>query len=136
MQQTKLGITIGMLSAVVYFTALAGGYLALFLLVGYILLFEQNDWLRRVCYKAVALSIVFSVAAMAINLVPQAFGCLSNFLAIFNGYLPYGVISSIVTFIVSVINIVETALFLLLMIKAIKLQDVKVQKIDNFIDSL
>ena len=34
MQKTKLGITIGMLSAVVYFTALAGGYLALFLLVG------------------------------------------------------------------------------------------------------
>ncbi|MBQ3164253.1 MAG: hypothetical protein IJC02_06915 [Lachnospiraceae bacterium] len=136
MQKTKLGITIGMLSAVVYFTALAGGYTPLFLLVGYILLFEQNDWLRRVCYKAVALTIAFSGAMMIVNLVPQAFGCLSNFLGIFNGYLPYGVISSIVSFITSVISLVETALFLLLALKAIKLQDVKVQKIDNFIDTL
>ncbi len=136
MQKTKLGITIGMLSAVVYFTALVGGYTPLFLVVGYILLFEQNDWLSRVCYKAVALTIAFSGAIMIINLVPQAFGCLSNFLGIFNGYLPYGVISSIASFITSVISLVETVLFLLLAVKAIKLQDVKVKKIDEFVDSI
>ncbi len=136
MQKTKLGITIGMLSALVYFMALIGGYIPLFLLVGYILLFEQNDWLRRVCYKAVALSIVFSLLPVAINLVPQVLGCLSNFLTIFNGHISYTVVSLIINFITSVINIVETVLFLLLGIKAMKLQDVKVKKIDNFIDAL
>lgn len=137
MQKTKLGITIGMLSALVYFVALVGGYTPLFLLVGYILLFEEaNDWLRRVCYKAIALSVAFSCAVLVVNLLPQAFGCLSNFLGIFNGYLPYGVISSIVTFITSVISLVETVLFLLLTVKATKLQDVKVKKLDDFVDSL
>lgn len=137
MQKTKLGITIGMLSALVYFVALVGGYTPLFLLVGYILLFEApNDWLRRVCYKAIALTIMFSGAIIVVNLLPEALGCISSFLGIFNGYLPYGVVSSIVMFITSVIDMVETVLFLLLTVKAIKLQDVKVQKIDEFVDSL
>ena len=137
MQKTKLGITIGMLSALVYFVALVGGYTPLFLLVGYILLFEEpNDWLRRVCYKAIALTVMFSGAVIVVNLIPEAFGCISNFLGIFEGYLSYGVISSIVIFVTSVIDIVETVLFLLLTVKAIKIQDVKMKKIDEFVDSL
>lgn len=136
MQKTKLGITIGMLSAVVYFTALIGGYIPLFLLAGYILLFEQNDWLKRVCYKAVALSMAFSIAVTVINLIPQAFSCLSSFLAIFNGHISYNVITLIVSVITGVINIIEIILFLLLGFKAFKLQDVKVKKIDKFIEEL
>ena len=51
MQKTKLGITIGMLSALVYFVALVGGYTPLFLLVGYILLFEEpNDFHKYLSY--------------------------------------------------------------------------------------
>ena len=136
MQKTKLGITIGMLSAVIYFTALFGGYVSLLLVVGYVLLFEQNDWLKRVCYKAVALSIVFSVAVVVVNLIPQALGCLSNFLTIFNGHISYSVVTSIVNMVIGVINILETVLFLFLGIKAFTLQDIKVKKIDKFIEKL
>ena len=75
MVKTKLGLSIGLLSAVVYFTALFGGYIPLFLLAGYILIVEQNDWLKRVCCKAVLLLIGFSLLSVCIDVKPWSTRC-------------------------------------------------------------
>ncbi len=135
MQKTKLGLTIGMLSAVVYFTALFGGLIPLFLLVGYILLFEQNDWLRMVSFKAVALTIAFSVISAVIGLIPSALGCISNFLSIFEVYFNYSPVSSLISVINGIINIVKIIIFLMLAFKAMKLQDIKISLVDKFIEN-
>ena len=58
MQKTKLGISVGLLGAAIYFTSLFSGYLVPVILTGYVLLFEENDWLRKNAVKAVALSVV------------------------------------------------------------------------------
>ena len=44
MQKTKLGISVGLLGAAIYFMGLFGGYLVAVLLAGYILMFEENEW--------------------------------------------------------------------------------------------
>lgn len=134
MQKTKLGISIGMLSTVVYFTALFGGYTPLFLLAGYILLIEQNDWLKRVCFKAVILLMTFSALSVVINLIPQVLGCISSFISIFRGYFSYGAVSSFIDVIQSILSIVKVVLFLMLGLKAYKMQDVKISKVDNIIE--
>lgn len=134
MAKTKLGVSIGLLSAVVYFTALFGGYIPLFLLAGYILLVEQNDWLKRVCCKAVLLLIGFSVISVCIDLVPNALGCISSFVAIFRGSFSYNAINCIVSVLDGILGIVKVVLFLMLGFKAYKIQDVKVSKIDSMIE--
>lgn len=45
MQKTRLGISVGMLGAAIYLTGLFSGYLVVVLMVGYVLLFEENSWL-------------------------------------------------------------------------------------------
>ena len=44
--KSNLGISVGLLGAVAYFAGLFGGYVPLLVVVGYILLREQNYWLR------------------------------------------------------------------------------------------
>lgn len=134
MAKTKLGVSIGLLSAVVYFTALFGGYIPLFLLAGYILIVEQNDWLKRVCCKAVLLLIGFSVLSVCVDLIPSALGCISSFVAIFRGSFSYNAINCIVSVLDGILGIVKVVLFLMLGFKAYKIQDVKVSKIDSMIE--
>ena len=134
MVKTKLGLSIGLLSAVVYFTALFGGYIPLFLLAGYILIVEQNDWLKRVCCKAVLLLIGFSVLSVCIDLIPNALGCISSFVAIFKGHFSYNTVNYIVSVLDGILGIVKVVLFLMLGFKGYKIQDVKVSKIDSIIE--
>lgn len=134
MQKTKLGVKIGTLSAVVYFTAMFGGYIPLFLLVGYILLKEENDWLKRVCYKAVAIMLVSSLLISVIGLIPSALNIIASFVSLFEGYFSYSVVSSIVNILMSIVNFVVDILLLALGIKAYKMQDVKVAKLDKIVE--
>ena len=53
MQKTRLGISVGMLGAAVYLTGLFSGYLVALLMAGYVLLCEENGWLKRSVIKAV-----------------------------------------------------------------------------------
>ena len=54
MQKTKLGITIAMFAAAIYVVALGGGYVPAILLGGYVLLREENEWLKWNAVRAVA----------------------------------------------------------------------------------
>ena len=42
--KTKLGVSVGILGAATYFLGLFSGYTVLALVVGYILLCEQDSW--------------------------------------------------------------------------------------------
>ena len=69
MQGTKLGISVGMLGAAIYFTGLFSGYIVPVLLVGYVLMFEENGWLRRSAVKAISLMVFFSFMLDALMLM-------------------------------------------------------------------
>ena len=69
MQKTKIGISVGVMGAVMYFASLFGGYIPMLLLAGYIFLKEENIWLRKAAFKAVALMLVFSACGAVISSV-------------------------------------------------------------------
>jgi len=94
MQKTKLGVSVGLLGAAVYFSAAFGGYVAMFLVAGYVLLFEENEWLKKAAVKAVALMIAVGVLNTAIGLIPDVLNWLSSFLSIFDTYISVGKVSS------------------------------------------
>lgn len=60
MQKAKLGISVGLLGAAIYLTALSGSLLGLLVLAGYVLLVEDNQWLRLSAVKAVAVYLFFT----------------------------------------------------------------------------
>ena len=82
MQRTKIGISAGCLGAVIYLAGVTGGLLLAAILIGYVLLAEENLWLRRCAVKAGALLFIFSMCILAVGLIPDVIKCIEAFLAV------------------------------------------------------
>lgn len=143
MNKTKLGISTGLLAALAYFAGCFSGYLLLFLVAGYVLLKEEDAWLRKNVVKAVALMVVFSVATCALGLIPDLINWLNSGFGIINvslytipfvGTILLSKITGIISFLTGAIGIVETVAFLLLGLSALKQKDVKISPIDKMIE--
>lgn len=134
MQKTKLGISVGLLGAAVYLAAFLGGYIPAILITGYILVVEENLWLKKAGIKAVALLMSIEVLLETIGLIPDLLSWIGAIVHIFQGTFNYGIISSILGVITGAIGIIRTILFLLLGIGAINQTTVTIPVIDRMID--
>lgn len=134
MQKTKLGIAVGLLGAAIYFAGFFGGYIPVILLGGYVLLFEENEWLKKTSVKAVALMMAFGVLLTLINLIPDALSWVGSLVSVFKGAFNYSVLSSSISVITKAIDIIRTILFLMLGVKALNQGTVKVPVVDGLIN--
>lgn len=132
--KTKLGVSVGLLGAMVYFGALFGGYIPLILLAGYILLFEENEWLRRSAVKAAALMVSISLLLALIGLVPDLLSWIGSFVALFQGFFNYSTVTLVLSIITKAIDIVRTVLFLVLGVKALNQGSIDVPFVDAIIN--
>lgn len=133
MQKTKLGITVGLLGAAIYFTGLFGGFLVAVVLAGYSLMFEENEWLKKNAVKAIALMVFFAMLSAVVNLIPDTISFINYVAGIFGGYVTVGILSSIASAIESAIGIIEKILFIVLGIKALNQGTVAVPVVDKLI---
>lgn len=134
MQKTKLGISVGFLGAAIYFLGLFSGYLVVALLVGYVLLFEQNEWLRKCAVKAITLMLVISFIVTVINLIPNSISFINSVFSILGGSFSIGFITSIINAIVSAIGIIEKLLFLGLGLTAINMGTIAIPAVDKLVN--
>ena len=95
MQKTRLGISAGLLGAAIYFVGLFSGYLVAVVLTGYVLLFEENSWLRKSAVKAVSVMALFSLLITVLNLVPNAISFINDFTSIFGSSCSYWICSAV-----------------------------------------
>lgn len=131
--KSKLGISVGMLGALMYFMGLFSGYTVLLLMVGYVLLIEDNAWLRRTAVKSLIICVCFSLIYNVIGLIPNLIGVIDDLFSIFNGSFSIVVVSRIVYFIQSVISFAETILLLILGYKALSQKTLVIKPIDKII---
>ena len=134
MQKTRLGIPVGLLGAGMFFTCFFGGYTAAIILAGYILLFEENAWLKKATVKGVALLFGFAILSAVVYLIPNAINLIDNILNIFNGNFYVNFISKLINAFDVVISFIEKILFLILGFKAFNQGTVKIPVIDSFVD--
>jgi len=131
MQKSRLGISVGLLGAAIYLVALFGGYIPLILLAGYVLLFEENPWLRRSAVKAGVIVFVFSLLSALIGFIPNAMELISDIVRIFNGSFYIPVVSNIISLTNTVLMIVQKILLLVLGIKALTQGNLPIGSVDN-----
>lgn len=134
MQKTKLGISVGLLGAAIYFTSLFSGYLVPVILTGYVLLFEENNWLRKNAVKAVSLMVFFSLIFVVINLIPNAISFIDYIASMFGGNVYIAFISNLVNAVTSAIDIIEKVLFIGLGLKALNQGSISVPVADKLIN--
>lgn len=134
MQKTKLGVTVALLGAALYFSGLFSGYIITIVLAGYVLLMEENLWLKKAAVKTVALMMVFSILSAVLGLVPGMISFIDDVFTIFNGSFSIRFVTNIITMLRSGLNLIETVLFLLLGLKALTQGTLPVPGVDKLVD--
>ncbi|MGF7048413.1 large-conductance mechanosensitive channel [Paenibacillus sp. DS2015] len=133
MQKTKLGISVGMLGAALYFLGLIN-VLGLLLVGGYVLLFESNEWLKKSAIKAIAIVIGFALLSIIISFGNDIISIINGILSWFGGTayvswpLNFNVIAN------GAIDALEKIVLVILGFKAFTQGDLKVSAIDKVID--
>ncbi len=133
--KTKLGVSVGLLAAAMYFACLFSSYIPMLLIAGYVLLFEENQWLKKTVVKAFAFSIVFSILSTIVGFIPSLLNIGNDFFNIFRKTNKYMSTPEIISIINSIIALVEDVFFLLLGFLALKQQTIKIGFIDKFVDT-
>lgn len=133
MQKTRLGISVGMVGAAIYLAGLFSGYVVAILIAGYVLLFEENSWLRRSAVKAVTLMLFFSFITVLINLIPNAISCINYVFSMFGDSFHAVFVSNLVSALTSIIDIIEKILFIGLGVKALNQGTISVPVVDKLV---
>ncbi|MDO5808035.1 MAG: hypothetical protein Q4P26_06510 [Lachnospiraceae bacterium] len=134
MQRTKLGVSVGLVAAAMYFMGVFSGYLLVALLAVYVLLYEENGWLKQAAVRAVAILVAFSFCITVVKLVPDVMDFIDDIAALFGGNFRIVILSNIVSAITSALNLIEKLLLLVLGIKALKQESISVPIIDNLLN--
>lgn len=134
MQKTKLGISVGLFGTAIYFLGLFSGYLVTVLLVGYVLLCEDNQWLRKAAVKAISVMVLFSFVSAIINLIPNAMSFIDYIVSMFGGNFYIAFISNLVNAVVTALNVIEKLLLLGLGVKALNQGTIAVPVVDGLIN--
>lgn len=134
MQKTKIGVTTGMLGAAMCFTALFNGYVVVFLLAGYVLLCEHNDWLRWTAVKVVTTLMCFSVLLAVIGFIPESVGFIDDICRIFKGTFSLNFLVNLTNAVTSGIYLLEKALFLVLGVKALHQGSITIPVVDTMLE--
>jgi hypothetical protein len=131
--KSKLGISVGLIAAAAYFTGLFSGYIPLILILGYVLIAEQNRWLKVSVVKALIICLAFSAMRFIIGFIPDLFGLVSSAAQIFDKGVTYFRLTSVTSFLVNILSIAESAILFILGLMALRQKSFSVGLIDNFI---
>jgi hypothetical protein len=135
LEKTKLGIPVGVFAAIIYFVAVIGGYNAMIFLlvaVAYVLLKEENQWLKKAVFKALAIFLAYYVFVELLGLFDSILSLPST---LTNGKMKAIVIPfNFINIIESLLSLVRYALLLFLGFSAFKQKDLPIASIDNVLN--
>jgi hypothetical protein len=80
-QKAKLGISMAIFGAGLYFMGLIS-IIPLVIAAGYVLLFEENSWLKKTAIKAVSIVVLFAIIYAGIGLLGNLSGVISDISAL------------------------------------------------------
>lgn len=134
MEKSKLGLPIPVMGALTYLLFLFGGYTAGLLIVGYVLLCEEDAGLKKHALTAVLLAVAFSCVSLLIGLLPDVVDIFRNLVAIFGEYMDGGIINSISGFLSSILSLLRIVAFAGLAAFVFLGKSVKIGFVDKLLD--
>ena len=134
MNKTKLGISTFLLAAIIYLLGLFSNTVALVVAVGYVLLREDDEWLRKSALRALILHIVLAALGYVIAFIPDIFGVVRSFLNIFGAHFSYSFVSNVQSFLGNALDIVRVVAFIILALLAFGGKGFPVPGVDGIVD--
>lgn len=132
MEKTKLGLSVGLLSALMFLTGYAG-ITAMLLVAGYILIREESRVLKKHAVGTIVLYLVFMVLSMCIGMLDNLFD-IFNFGGWMYGSVLYTVTNGFLSTLNYIVAIAEKVVFGLLAVFALGGKEIKIPVIDKFVE--
>ncbi len=135
MQKTKLGITVGLFGAIIYFMAAFGNsHLLSVLLCGYVLFAEENPWLKKTAIKSVLVMVVFSLLSLFTGLIPNIINIITNIISAFGTYTAWTLVDGLHSALSSAISLIRVVVLVVLGFKAFNQGTIKIPVVDKLVD--
>ena len=134
MQKTKLGISVTLAMAALYFLGLYGGYVITGIFVGYILLKEEDLGLKKEAVRVALLMILFSLVGTALNLLPNILSIFTSLMEIFDVHTYFSFFHRVFDVLASALSLLKTVVFVLLGLGAVFGKSTKLPVIDPIIE--
>lgn len=141
MEKTKLGIPAALMAAIICLLSYYGGYVIAGVMVGYVLLVEESESLKKLALKVLAILLTFSVINTVLYLIPNVMSTIRSLIYVFDEYAYseefFGNgISRFVDFLSNLLSLVKTVLFLLLGYFSLTGKEFKIPVLDDLFDKL
>lgn len=136
MEKTKLGISVALMSALMVLGGWIGGYVVAVVMAGYILLAEEDKYLKSVAVKTLILMVAFSLASVAINFIPNVINVIESLVSIFTIYFNINIIHRIFNFFDSALYVLKVVAFAMFALSAYKKKEIKFPIVDKFLTDL
>ena len=133
MQKSKLGISVGLLGAAMFLICFFGGYLAAIVLAGYILLFEENGWIKKMAVRGVILMFLFSLLSLFIGFIPQLFVLFQEIVAVFNISFYPSTVHEVFNVFSTMLSILEKIVYVILGVLAVNQRTIPLPVIDSLV---
>ena len=134
MEKTKLGLSIGFVGALLYCLGLFGGILVTIAAVGYVLICEENEWLKKTAVKVVVLMLLFPIVIKLIGIVPDLLSLLGDFLGLFKVVINLNFIYAVENLFRGILDIIEYMVFAVFGVLALFAKTIRIPLLDSFID--
>ena len=134
MEKTKLGVSVGLFGAFAFAAAFFGGYMSAIIVLGYVLLMESDEWLKKTAVKAVATLAVFSFLLTVVGLIPEGVNWLASVINTFGANVRFEFLNDVFSVVKGFVNIVKDVVFLGLIVKAIGKETIKLPVVDDLIE--
>ena len=128
-QKAKLGISVGLFGAALYFMGLIG-IIPLVLMAGYVLLCEESEWLKKVAIKAVAIVIMIGILSALVGLLGSSHSFFNNLILLFGLEVNLDWLHRIVLIFHTIISVIQTIVLLVFGLLAL-IQGEKFTLFDN-----
>lgn len=136
MNKTKLGISVGLMAALLWLLGYYAGYTVIAIAVGYVLLVEENGWLKKQALRVVGLMLLFSLASTVINAIPSLLELWYSIRSLADKYTNYEDVHRVFNLLGTILSLVKTWTFVVMGVLMLLGKNFKVPFVDSIIDKL
>lgn len=133
MLKTKLGVSIALVGAAMYFLG-AISFIPAVLLAGYVLIAEENEWVKRQAARMIGVVVLFGLLSIAVGWIDDVVGILNIIVRWFNKDAYLSVPANLTYLVQYIISIVKEVLLLVMGFMALGMKNLKLAPIEKLLD--
>lgn len=134
MEKTKLGVAVPFVAAALALLGLASGYVIAGILVGYILLKEENVWLKKTAVKIFATMLAFTALTYLVNFLPDTVGLFKSLMNLCKVYMDTMVFDQVFSLLSRVVYWAKDVVMLILAYIALTQKEIKLPVVDTWVE--